>query len=135
MTDLKVMKRPGSRVSDVPLSPGVMVGDLVFLSGLVPSDLETGEPLVADVAAQTEKLFDNIEATLATENIGLDQVARCTIYLTTQADFAPMNQVYRRRFNEPYPARSCLIVAGLARPEFRIEIDVIASASGGKRAL
>jgi len=97
----------------------------------VPNDPDTGEVVSGGIEAQTEKVFDNLEKLLALEGCGLERVVRCTVFLTTQADFAGMNTVYRRRLKEPYPARSTLIVAALANPAYRIEVDAIAIAGKG----
>jgi 2-iminobutanoate/2-iminopropanoate deaminase len=131
MTDLKVMKWPGKHRPASPLSAGIRGGDILWLAGQVPSDPDTGEVTPGGIEAQTEKVFDNLEKLLALEGCGLERVVRCTVFITTQADFAGMNSVYRRRFKEPYPARSTLIVAGLANPAYRIEVDAIAIAGKG----
>jgi 2-iminobutanoate/2-iminopropanoate deaminase len=83
------------------------------------------------IEPQTEKVFDNLEKLLSLEGCGLERVVRCTVYLTTQADFPGMNAVYRRRLMDPYPARSTIIVAALANPAYRIEVDAIAIAGKG----
>jgi 2-iminobutanoate/2-iminopropanoate deaminase len=134
MTDLKVMKWPGAFRPASPLSAGIRGGDILWLSGQVPTDPETGEVTTGGIEAQTDKVFDNLEKLLATEGCGLERVVRCTVYLTTQADFAGMNAVYRRRLKDPYPARSTLIVAALANPAYRVELDAIAIAGKGPAA-
>ena len=131
MTDLKVMSWPGKFRPASPLSAGIRSGDILWLAGQVPADPETGEVTTGGIDAQTDKVFDNLERLLATEGCGLERVVRCTVFLTTQADFAGMNAVYRMRLKDPYPARSTLIVAALANPAYRIEIDAIAIAGRG----
>jgi len=132
MTYLKVMQWPGKFRPASPLSAGIRGGDI--LSGQVPTDPDSGEPVSGGIEPQTEKVFDNLEKLLALEGCGLERVVRCTIFLTTQADFAGMNAVYRRRFKDPYPARSTVIVAALANPAYRVEIDAIAIAGKGGAA-
>jgi 2-iminobutanoate/2-iminopropanoate deaminase len=131
MTDLTVMKWPGKFRPASPLSAGIRGGDVLWLSGQVPTDPESGDVITGGIEAQTEKVFDNLGKLLAQESCGLERVVRCTVFLTTQADFAGMNSVYRRRLKEPYPARSTLIVAALANPAYRVEIDAIAIAGRG----
>jgi 2-iminobutanoate/2-iminopropanoate deaminase len=126
MTDLKVMNWPGKFRPASPLSAGIRGGEVLWLSGQVPTNPETGETVSGGIEAQTEKVFDNLEKLLALEGCGLDRIVRCTIYLTAKDDFAGMNAVYRRRLKEPYPARSTVIVAALANPSYRIELDAIA---------
>jgi 2-iminobutanoate/2-iminopropanoate deaminase len=131
MTDLKVMKWPGKFRPASPLSAGIRGGDILWLAGQVPTDTDTGEAVSGGIEPQTEKVFDNLEKLLALEGCGLERVVRCTVYLTTQADFAGMNAVYRLRLKDPYPARSTIIVAALANPAYRIEVDAIAVAGKG----
>jgi 2-iminobutanoate/2-iminopropanoate deaminase len=131
MTDLKVMSWPGKFRPASPLSAGIRSGDILWLSGQVPTDPETGEVTTGGIDAQTDKVFDHLERLLATEACGLERVVRCTVFLTTQADVAAMNAGSRRRLKDPYPARSTLIVAALANPAYRIEIDAIAIAGRG----
>jgi 2-iminobutanoate/2-iminopropanoate deaminase len=132
MTDLKGMKWPGTFRPASPLSAGIRGGDILWLAGQVPSDPDTGEAVTTGgIEAQTEKVFDKLEKLLAFEGCGLERVVRCTIFLTTQADFAGMNSAYRKRFKDPDPARSTLIAAALANPAYRIEIDAIAIAGKG----
>jgi 2-iminobutanoate/2-iminopropanoate deaminase len=131
MTDLKVMSWPGKFRPASPLSAGIRGGDILWLAGQVPTDPDSGEVTTGGIEAQAEKVFDNLERLLATEGCGMERVVRCTVFLTTQADFAGMNAVYRKRLKDPYPARSTLIVAALANPAYRIEIDAIAIAGKG----
>lgn len=131
MTDRKVMKWPGEFRPASPLSAGIRGGNILWLAGQVPTDPDTGGPVSGGIEPQTEKVFDNLEKLLAMEGCGLERVVRCTVFLTTQADLAGMNAVYRRRFKEPYPARSTVIVAALANPAYRVEVDAIAIAGKG----
>jgi 2-iminobutanoate/2-iminopropanoate deaminase len=134
MTDLKVMSWPGKYRPASPLSAGIRGGDILWLAGQVPTDPDSGEVTAGNIEAQTEKVFDNLERLLAGEGCGLERVVRCTVFLTAQADFAGMNAVYRKRLKDPYPARSTLIVAALANPAYRVEIDAIAIAGKGPAA-
>ena len=131
MTDLKVMSWPGKFRPASPLSAGIRGGDILWLAGQVPTDPDSGEVTTGDIEAQTNKVFDNLERLLAAEGCGLERVVRCTVFLTAQADFAGMNAVYRKRLKDPYPARSTVIVAALANPAYRVEIDAIAIAGQG----
>ena len=126
MTELKTMKRAGSWISTHPLSPGIGAGDILWMSGTAPVDLETSKPVAGDIQTQMETVLDNLDAHLALEGAGLDRVVRCTLYLTSQADLAGANEVYRRRFAEPYPARATIIVAGLVNPAYRVVLDAVA---------
>ena len=109
-----------------PYSAALRVGPLLFVSGQVPLDPETGAMVEGDIAAQTERVLQNIKALLNAGDLSLAQVVRTTVYLADMNDFTAMNDVYRTFFSEPYPARSTVQAARLPR-DARIEIDVIAS--------
>jgi len=125
MTELKVMSWAGRHRFTSPLSAGIAADDLLWLSGQVPIDLDTGAIVNGDITVQTERVFDNLAAVLAANGSGLERIVRCTVFLTNQADFDGMDAVYSRRLRPPYPARSTVIIR-LTRPAYRLEIDAIA---------
>ncbi len=108
-----------------PYSQAIVSGDHVFLSGQTPIDPATGALVDGDVEAQTQRCFDNLEAVLAAGGLGLDDVVKVNVYLTSMDDFAAMNAVYRRQFGEPFPARTTVAVAALPLGA-RIEIELVA---------
>ncbi len=108
-----------------PYSPGIRVGQLLFLSGQIPLDPESGTIVDGDISAQTEQVFRNITALLTAAGASLSHVARTTVFLLDLNDFAAMNDVYARHFGEPFPARSTVQVSRLPR-DARVEIDIIA---------
>lgn len=108
-----------------PYSQAIVSGDHVFLSGQTPIDPATGALVDGDVAAQTQRCFDNLEAVLAAGGLGLDDVVKVNVYLTSMDDFAAMNAVYGQRFGEPFPARTTVAVAALPLGA-RIEIELVA---------
>jgi 2-iminobutanoate/2-iminopropanoate deaminase len=97
----------------------------LWLSGQIPLDPATGELVQGDVAAQAERVMDNLAAVLAAAGAGFQHVVRCTIYLADLADFAKVNEVYGRRFPKDPPARATVQVAALPRGA-RVEIDAVA---------
>jgi 2-iminobutanoate/2-iminopropanoate deaminase len=109
-----------------PYSAALRAGQLLFISGQVPMDPATGALVDGDIATQTRQVLANIGALLEAAGLTFDHVARTTVFLADMNDFAAMNDVYRTRFAEPYPARSTVQAARLPR-DARIEIDVIAS--------
>ena len=121
------------RCTSHPLTPGIRAGDVLWLSGTAPADRDTGAPVEGDIVAQAEAIFDNMAAVLSLEGIGLERVVRLTNFLTSQADVPGLNNVYRRRFAEPFPARATVIVAGLVNPAYRIVIDAVAIRGEGPR--
>jgi 2-iminobutanoate/2-iminopropanoate deaminase len=102
------------------------VGGLLFISGQVPVDPETGALVEGDIAAQTRQVLRNIGVLLDAAGLSYADVARTTVFLADMDDFAAMNEAYRAFFTEPYPARSTVQAARLPR-DARIEIDAIAS--------
>ncbi len=111
-----------------PYSQAIHAGDLVFLSGQVPIDPKTGE-LVGhdprDIAAQTERVLDNLGAVLAAAGCGFGDVVKTTIYLVDLGDFQAVNQTYAKRFTAAPPARATVQVSALPKGA-RVEIDAIA---------
>jgi 2-iminobutanoate/2-iminopropanoate deaminase len=112
-----------------PYSQAVRAGGLVFCSGQIPLDPETGELVGAGTAEQTERVLRNLAAVLEAAGLGLDDVVRTTVYLADLDDFAAVNEVYATFFAEAPPARACVEVARLPRGA-RVEIDAIAAERG-----
>jgi 2-iminobutanoate/2-iminopropanoate deaminase len=108
-----------------PFSPGVRVGELLFLSGQVALDPATGRLIAGDVAAQTEQVLQNLRTLLGVVGKSLADVARVNVYLTDMKDFGQMNAVYARHFEAPYPARTTVAVSALPLGA-AVEIDLIA---------
>jgi 2-iminobutanoate/2-iminopropanoate deaminase len=110
-----------------PYSSALRAGAFLFISGQVPFDPVTGAMIEGDIAAQTRRVLQNIEALLAASGFSFSNVVRTTVFLADMNDFAAMNEVYRAFFSEPYPARSTVQAARLPR-DARVEIDAIALA-------
>ena len=108
-----------------PYSHGVWSGEELFLSGQTPIDPTTGQLIDGDVAAQTHRVFDNLEGVLHDAGLSLDDVVKCNVYLTDMANFAAMNVAYGARFTAPYPARTTVAVAGLPLGA-QVEIELLA---------
>ena len=107
-----------------PYSQAVRSGNTVFLSGQIPLDPATGQLVEGDIAAQSRRVFDNLQAVCHAAGGSLHQVMRVGIYLTDLGDFAAVNAVMAEYFSAPYPARSTIEVAGLPRGA-RVEVDAI----------
>lgn len=110
-----------------PYSQAVRANGLVFVSGQVAIDPATQQVINGDVAAQTDRVLQNLSAILKAAGSGLEKVLRSTVFLKDMADFAAMNEVYGRHFTAHPPARSTIQAARLPK-DVLIEIDVIALA-------
>jgi 2-iminobutanoate/2-iminopropanoate deaminase len=115
---------PGA-VAVGPYSQGVEADRLVFLSGQTPLDPETGALVGGGIEEQTRRCLDNLAAVLEGAGLGLDDVVKCTVFLTDISDFAAMNAAYRGYFTEPFPARTTIGVAALPLGA-AVEIEMVA---------
>lgn len=112
-----------------PYSQAIVVAanqPLVFVSGQLPIDPQTGELMTADIATLTRQVIDNIEAILKASSSSLQHVLRTDVFLTNLADFQAMNEEYAKRFSPiAPPARQTIQVAALPKGA-PIEISCIA---------
>lgn len=108
-----------------PYSHAVVAGNLMFLSGQIAINPETGE-MPAGVQAQTAQAIANIKAILAEKGATLDNVVETTVYLAEMSLFGEMNEIYAQHFSEPFPARSAIAVKELPKSAL-VEIEVIAA--------
>jgi 2-iminobutanoate/2-iminopropanoate deaminase len=106
-------------------------GELVFVAGQIPLDAGSGEIVGAgDVTRQTQQVMANLEAILQASGAGFDNVVKTTVFLADMNDFAAMNAVYAKFFDEATaPARACVQVSRLPK-DVLVEIDCIAVIGG-----
>ena len=110
-----------------PYSQAIKANGLIFLSGQIPLDPATQQLISGDVAAQTDRVLQNLAGILKAAGSSLQQVVKTTVFLKNMSEFAAMNEVYGRYFTEAPPARSTVEVARLPK-DVLVEIDVIALA-------
>ncbi len=96
-----------------PYSHGIDSDPFVFCSGQTPLDPVTGRLVEGGIGSRTDQCFDNLFAVLAVAGLGPPDVVKVNVYLTDLNDFAAMNEVYARRFDEPFPARTTIGVVSL----------------------
>jgi 2-iminobutanoate/2-iminopropanoate deaminase len=108
-----------------PYSPGMIFGNLVFVSGQAGRDPATGG-VAADVTAQTEQALKNIATILEAAGSSLQHVIRCGVFLVDMKEFPRMNEVYARAFGSHRPARTTVAVSGLPGDGLLVEIDAVA---------
>jgi reactive intermediate/imine deaminase len=109
-----------------PYSQAVRSGNTLYLSGQTPLVPSTGELATGDISAQTQQVFENLKAVLTAAGASFEHVVRVGIYMTDLGNFAAVNEVMKRYFKEPYPARSTIGVAALPRGA-AVEIDLVAT--------
>jgi 2-iminobutanoate/2-iminopropanoate deaminase len=122
------------RTADAPAAIGpysqavtVPVGDrrMVFTSGQIALDPQSGAMVEGDVEVQTRQVIANLGAVLAAAGAGFEHVVKTTIFLASMDDFAKVNAIYGERFASEPPARSTVQAAKLPR-DAKVEIEAIA---------
>lgn len=110
-----------------PYSQAVRSGRFLFCSGQIPLDPKSGQIVPGDIAAQTQRVLNNIAAVLRAEGLTFDHVVKTTIFLTNLGDFQTVNEIYGSHFKQDPPARSTVQVAALPKGA-NVEIEVVAAA-------
>ena len=109
-----------------PYSQAVKAGNILYTSGQIPINPETGDIIMDDVAAATHQVMKNLEALLSEAGTGFDRVIKTTIFLKSMSDFATVNEVYGSYLTEgKYPARETVQVSMLPK-DVQIEISMTA---------
>jgi enamine deaminase RidA (YjgF/YER057c/UK114 family) len=112
---------------DNDLCQAVVAGRTIYLRGQVPQDLDTRENVaVGDPAGQAEKVMENIDLLLRECGSELAHICKVTVYLTDIRYREPVYRVAGRWLKGVFPVFTGLVVVALARPEWLVEIDVIA---------
>src|SRR6202049_4076106 len=112
-----------------PYSQAVVHNGVAYLSGQIPLDPATNQLVEGDIAAQTERVLQNLKAVLEACGASLESVLKTTVFLKDMADFPKMNEVYARHFTQSPPARATVEASRLPR-DVVIEIDAIAVVVG-----
>jgi len=108
-----------------PYSVAVSAGDLIFVSGQLGLDKDTGQMVEGGIQAQTRQALTHMKAILESAGTTMQNVVKTTVFLMDMAQFAEMNAVYAEFFTESFPARSAIQVAGLPKGGI-VEIEAIA---------
>jgi len=107
-----------------PYSQAVKARGLVFVSGQLPINPDTGD-MPESVAEQTAQSLANIKAILAAEGLDMSDVVKCMVFITDMDQFGEMNGVYAQAFDDAAPARSAYQVVRLPK-DAKVEIEAIA---------
>lgn len=113
-----------------PYSQATVANGFLYSAGQIPLDPASGKLVEGDVSMQTERVFDNLDAVLASAGLSWRDVVKTTVYLHDMADFPTVNEIYAKRIGDARPARSTVQVAALPRGAM-IEIDLIAAVKNG----
>ncbi len=125
----QAISTPSAPAAIGPYSQAIRSGNLLFISGQIPIDPETGKVVEGDAAVQAARVLQNLSAILEAAGSSFAQVVKTTVYLRDMADFTMMNEVYARFFGDCPPARATVAVSQLPR-NASVEIDLIAEIGG-----
>lgn len=122
----KIVSTKAAPAAIGPYSQGNIFGNLIFTSGQIPLDPETGNLIGTTVEEQTEQVLKNVKAILEEAGSSMHNVLKTTVFIKNMNDFAAMNGVYAKYFTEGfYPSRSAVEVARLPK-DVLVEIETIA---------
>lgn len=107
-----------------PYSQAIAVDGMVYTSGIIPVDPETGV-IPEGSAAQAKQALSNLANLLEASSTSMENVIKTTVFIKEMDDFAAINEVYQTFFHGDYPARSCVEVARLPK-DVLIEIEAVA---------
>ena len=110
-----------------PYSQAIKANGVVFASGQIPTDPQTGQFVPGGIQEQTEQVLRNLAAVLEAAGSGLNRVVKTTVFLAYMQEFGAMNEIYGKFFSEEPPARATVEAVSLPRGA-RVEIEAIALA-------
>ena len=111
-----------------PYSQAVKAGGLMFISGQIPLNPETGDLVSGSIEDEANQVLQNIKSICEAAGHGMEDIVKITIFLTDLGNFATVNEVMKKHFSEPYPARATVEISGLPLG-VSVEIEAIVSVS------
>ncbi len=124
MPDRKPIVPPGLSANPA-FSPGVQVGDLLYVSGQVAQDGEGNTVGIGDAGAQTRQIMSRIQTIVEAAGATMQDVVKITTFIVNIDDYPAFSQVRSETFPTDPPASSTVVVAGLVRPEFLVEVEAV----------
>ena len=112
-----------------PYSQAVKAGGLMFISGQIPINPETGDLVSGSIEDEANQVLQNIKSICEAAGHGMEDIVKITIFLTDLGNFATVNDVMKKHFSEPYPARATVEISGLPLG-VNVEIEAIVSTNG-----
>jgi len=120
-----IISTPKAPAAIGPYSQAIRSNGLLFISGQIPIDPESGELIKGDAGEQAERVLKNLQAILEAAGMGLEDVVKTTLYLKSLGNFEKVNSIYKRYFPNNPPARSTVEVSRLPK-DAEIEIEAVA---------
>ena len=106
-----------------PYSQAIEVNGMVFTSGVIPVDPQTGV-IPATIEEQANQAFSNLKNLIQASGATIDKVIKTTVFIKEMNDFGKINEIYATYFKEPFPARSCVEVARLPK-DVMLEVEAV----------
>ncbi len=125
MSVQRVIKTDNAPKAIGPYSQAILQDGWLYASGQIGMDPASGELRNDDLSEEVEQVFSNLRAVLRAAGAELNDVVRCTVYMTDLGEFQTMNSVYARHFEQHKPARATVGVSSLPKGA-RVEIDCVA---------
>ena len=122
---MKKITTPSAPAAIGPYSQAIIANGMLYASGQIPIDPQTGNIVSGGIEAQTHQAFANVRNLVEAAGITMSHVVKVTVYMADMADFATVNTIYEQYFTAPYPARSAVAVKQLPKGAL-IEIEAIA---------
>jgi 2-iminobutanoate/2-iminopropanoate deaminase len=123
----KIIQTPHAPAPIGPYNQAVMIGNMLYTSGQIAINPETGELETTDIASETDRVMQSLQAILAAAGMTFENVIKSTIFISDMNNFAKINAVYGKYFNEATaPARETVQVSVLPK-NVNIEISMIAA--------
>lgn len=106
-----------------PYSQAIEVNGMVFTSGVIPVDPQTGV-IPVTIEEQANQAFSNLKNLIEASGATIDKVIKTTVFIKEMNDFGKINEIYATYFKEPFPARSCVEVARLPK-DVMLEVEAV----------
>jgi 2-iminobutanoate/2-iminopropanoate deaminase len=120
-----IINTPNAPAPIGPYNQAVLAGNMLFVSGQIALDPQSGELILTDITAETTKVLENIKAILTEAGLDFSHIVKTSIFLKDMGTFTQVNEIYGSYFTNNYPARETVQVAALPK-NVNVEISVIA---------
>ena len=121
----KLLVQTKLQVQIGPYSQAIEINGMVYTSGVIPVIPATGEIAEGGVEAQAEQAFKNLCNLVEESGSKVENIVKTTVFIKEMNDFGKINEIYKKYFKEPFPARSCVEVARLPK-DVLLEVEAIA---------